>query len=121
MAIFVTTAERVSLLADCIRIGLEGASQNHVDTGGENSDDDLQAIAAILEELDGLAEVGGDVELTIVSLGRHLLQDATGEELDLERCKAEYGDARLDTVDVSIETDEDLGEAALEMQRKGSW
>lgn len=66
MAIFALNAHRAALLASCITIGLEGADQNHVDTGGENTTEDLQAITALLAELDAIAGSGGSAEVTVM-------------------------------------------------------
>ena len=66
MAVFDLTAAQVTLLASCVTIGLEGADQNHKDTGGENTTDDLEAIAALLEELDAIADRGGSAEITVM-------------------------------------------------------
>lgn len=58
MAIFITTRERATLLAGCILVGLDGVEDN------EHSD----AIAALVEELEGCACADGSegVEITIM-------------------------------------------------------
>jgi hypothetical protein len=66
MASFMLNDRELQLLASCITIGLEGASDNHVDVGGENTDADLEAIATLLEELDAIAATDRSAEITVM-------------------------------------------------------
>lgn len=75
MAIFGLSAHQTAMLASCISIGLEGAAQNHTDNGGDNSDDDVAAIAALLDEL--LAIPYG-AEVTVMAGSEHPLAHIPG-------------------------------------------
>lgn len=51
MPLWKLNAHQRQLLASCIEIGAEGAADNHVEVGGDNSQEDLELIARIIEEL----------------------------------------------------------------------
>jgi hypothetical protein len=69
MACFTLTPKIAQLLASCIEIGFEGAEDNHTDTGGENSQEELDAIGDILAEIQAFAEKELTAEITIVAAG----------------------------------------------------
>lgn len=63
MACFSLTGAQRALLASCIQIGWEGAMENTEETGGDNQLVDMDAIEALMDELQAS---NNPIEITVM-------------------------------------------------------
>lgn len=59
------TSTQMQLIADCLAIGFEGASDNSTDCGGENTPEDLAEVAAFMEILTRHAAFSHDTQVSL--------------------------------------------------------